>query len=119
MPTGPPYGSKSFRRSSSRRTLGWHAKDIASVVSELQNLGVEFIRVEGFAQDELGIVTFPGGAQVAWFKDPDGHAFARRIYLKYRSRSFAHPAVCYKEGNLFSRFISFFRSIRPCYDASS
>src|SRR5262245_26718818 len=54
-------------------SIGWHVTDIASVVTKLKDLGVEFVRVEGFGQDDLGIVTFPGGAKVAWFKDPDGN----------------------------------------------
>lgn len=60
--------------------LGWHVTDIASVVTSLKERGVEFIRVEGFGQDELGIVTFPGGAKVAWFKDPDGNTLSLDEY---------------------------------------
>ena len=60
--------------------LGWHVRDIAAVVRELTERGVEFIRVDGFGQDELGIVTFPGGAKVAWFKDPDGNTLSLDEY---------------------------------------
>jgi catechol 2,3-dioxygenase-like lactoylglutathione lyase family enzyme len=56
--------------------IGWHVSDIASVVLGLRDRGVEFIFFDGFAQDELGIVTFPGGASVAWFKDPDGNTLS-------------------------------------------
>jgi len=56
--------------------IGWHVSDIASVVLRLRDRGVEFIFFDGFAQDELGIVTFPGGASVAWFKDPDGNTLS-------------------------------------------
>ena len=56
--------------------LGWHVKGIESVISKLKARGVEFIRVEGFGQNELGVVTFPGGAKVAWFKDPDGNTLS-------------------------------------------
>lgn len=56
--------------------IGWHVTDISSVVSELKKRGVDFILIEGFGQDELGIVTFPGGAKVAWFKDPDGNTLS-------------------------------------------
>jgi len=56
--------------------LGWHVTGIESVVSQLKDRGVEFILVEGFGQNELGIVTFPGGAKVAWFKDPDGNTLS-------------------------------------------
>jgi catechol 2,3-dioxygenase-like lactoylglutathione lyase family enzyme len=52
--------------------LGWEVKDIAAAVRDLQNAGVAFERYD-FPQDELGIWTAPGGAKVAWFKDPDGN----------------------------------------------
>ena len=35
-----------------------------------------FDRFEGVEQDELGIWRSPGGAQVAWFKDPDGNTLS-------------------------------------------
>jgi len=56
--------------------LGWHVTDIAAAIMELRSRGVEFLFFEGFGQDELGIVTFPGGAKVAWFKDPDGNTLS-------------------------------------------
>ena len=56
--------------------IGWHVSDIASVVSGLKERGAEFIFFDGFGQDEQGIVTFPGGAKVAWFKDPDGNTLS-------------------------------------------
>jgi len=56
--------------------IGWQVSDIASVVLRLRDRGVKFIFFDGFAQDELGIVTFPGGASVAWFKDPDGNTLS-------------------------------------------
>jgi catechol 2,3-dioxygenase-like lactoylglutathione lyase family enzyme len=56
--------------------IGWHVTDIARVIAELKKRGVEFLYFEGFGQDDLGIVTFPGGAKVAWFKDPDGNTLS-------------------------------------------
>jgi hypothetical protein len=38
--------------------------------------GREFLRFHGMTQDELGIWTSPGGAKVAWFKDPDGNVLS-------------------------------------------
>jgi catechol 2,3-dioxygenase-like lactoylglutathione lyase family enzyme len=52
--------------------LGWKVPDIASSVKELEAAGVKFERYMP-SQDELGIWTAPGGAKVAWFKDPDGN----------------------------------------------
>jgi catechol 2,3-dioxygenase-like lactoylglutathione lyase family enzyme len=54
-------------------TLGWHVDDIEATVSELSGRGVGFETYEGFGQDARGIMTFPNGARVAWFKDPDGN----------------------------------------------
>lgn len=56
--------------------LGWKVPDIAAAVKELQRAGVIFEHYEGFGQDELGIWTAPGGAKVAWFKDPDGNTLS-------------------------------------------
>ena len=56
--------------------LGWHVTNIESVIAALKDRGVEFLMFEGFGQNELGIVTFPGGAKVAWFKDPDGNTLS-------------------------------------------
>lgn len=51
--------------------LGWHVVDMARTVESLRASGVSFLRYPYFAQDEAGVWTAPGGAKVAWFKDPD------------------------------------------------
>ena len=54
--------------------LGWEVKDISAKAKELASAGVKFERFEAFMkQDKLGIWDAPGGARVAWFKDPDGN----------------------------------------------
>lgn len=53
--------------------LGWEVSDIAAKVNELSSAGVQFERYSFPGQDDLGIWTAPGGARVAWFKDPDGN----------------------------------------------
>jgi catechol 2,3-dioxygenase-like lactoylglutathione lyase family enzyme len=53
--------------------LGWNVPDIAEAVKELADAGVGFERYPPMKQDELGIWTAPGGAKIAWFKDPDGN----------------------------------------------
>ncbi len=54
--------------------LGWEVTDIVAKAKELASAGVKFERFEAFMkQDELGIWDAPGGARVAWFKDPDGN----------------------------------------------
>jgi catechol 2,3-dioxygenase-like lactoylglutathione lyase family enzyme len=54
-------------------TLGWNVEDIRATRERLVEAGFEFERFENLAQDKDGIVEFPGGAKVAWFKDPDGN----------------------------------------------
>jgi catechol 2,3-dioxygenase-like lactoylglutathione lyase family enzyme len=56
--------------------LGWEVKDISAAVSELSASGVRFEHYEFLKPDAQGIVTFPGGDQVAWFKDPDGNVLS-------------------------------------------
>jgi catechol 2,3-dioxygenase-like lactoylglutathione lyase family enzyme len=51
--------------------LGFQVSDVKATVEALRQEGVAFNRYPGFGQDELGILTLPGGLQqVAWFKDP-------------------------------------------------
>ncbi len=56
--------------------LGWESRDIRADVSRLSDRGVTFEVYPNMGQDELGIATFPGGDQVAWFKDPDGNTLS-------------------------------------------
>ena len=55
--------------------FGFLVADVTAVVRGLAAKGVAFIRYEflGDAQDADGIWNGPNGAQVAWFKDPDGN----------------------------------------------
>jgi catechol 2,3-dioxygenase-like lactoylglutathione lyase family enzyme len=56
--------------------LGWEVTDIASSVLALRDRGVHFEKYDFFTQDALGVWTAPGGACVAWFKDPDGNVLS-------------------------------------------
>lgn len=56
--------------------LGWTVADIAATARDLAGRGIDFERFEGVEQDELGIWSAPGGASVAWFKDPDGNTLS-------------------------------------------
>ena len=53
--------------------LGWKVENLTAKMDELSEKGITFERFEGLQQDEHGICTFPGGAKVVWFKDPDGN----------------------------------------------
>jgi catechol 2,3-dioxygenase-like lactoylglutathione lyase family enzyme len=54
--------------------LGWVVPDIQIAIAALTARGVQFERFPAFmAQDEHGVWSSPSGAQVAWFKDPDGN----------------------------------------------
>lgn len=56
--------------------LGWMVPDIRYAVQELSQRSVVFQRFEGVEQDEQGIWSAPGGAKVAWFRDPDGNTLS-------------------------------------------
>jgi catechol 2,3-dioxygenase-like lactoylglutathione lyase family enzyme len=56
--------------------LGWHVRDIVQTAKQLQQAHVALERYPGMQQDELGIWNSPSGAQVAWFKDPDGNTLS-------------------------------------------
>lgn len=56
--------------------LGWNVADIEASIRELTSRGVVFEHIEGVEQDELGVWRSPGGARVAWFKDPDGQTLS-------------------------------------------
>ena len=53
--------------------LGWRVDDIRATIRGLTEQDVVFERYEFLPQDEDGVWSVPGGAQVAWFKDPDGN----------------------------------------------
>ena len=59
-----------------RTVLGWRVNDIDESVRALTAAGVVFNRYGFMQQDELGIWNSPGGARVAWFKDPDGNVLS-------------------------------------------
>ncbi len=60
--------------------LGWHVADITVAVEDLVANGVGFEHYDFMHPDQLGIVTFPGGARVAWFRDPDGNLLSLDQY---------------------------------------
>ena len=63
--TPPPY-----------TVLGWDVADIHASVRELSGRGVRCERYEWLKQDDAGVWTAPSGAQIAWFKDPDGNTLS-------------------------------------------
>ena len=57
--------------------LGFKVPDVAAVVKDLREKGVTFNIYKAFPQNELGILTLPGGlVHVAWFQDPDGNVLS-------------------------------------------
>jgi hypothetical protein len=48
-------------------------EDIGETARGLAAKGVSFERFPGLEQDDLGVWASPGGARVAWFKDPDAN----------------------------------------------
>ena len=53
--------------------LGWNIPDIGATLRGLVERGITFERFGFLEQDSDGVWTAPGGAKVAWFKDPDGN----------------------------------------------
>jgi predicted enzyme related to lactoylglutathione lyase len=56
--------------------LGWAVTDIQKTVRQLSKAGVKFMRFDGLEQDADGIWQSPGGARVAWFRDPDDNTLS-------------------------------------------
>jgi catechol 2,3-dioxygenase-like lactoylglutathione lyase family enzyme len=56
--------------------LGWDVSDLDTTIHGLVARGVAFVRYDGMEQDGLGAWTAPGGARVAWFRDPDGNTLS-------------------------------------------
>jgi catechol 2,3-dioxygenase-like lactoylglutathione lyase family enzyme len=57
--------------------LGFHVPDVEVTVKALREKGITFNAYPGFSQNELGILTLPGGgSHVAWFNDPDGNVLS-------------------------------------------
>ena len=53
--------------------MGFAVDDVAATIASLRARGVVFERFPGFPHAENGTVISPGGAKVAWFRDPDGN----------------------------------------------
>jgi predicted enzyme related to lactoylglutathione lyase len=60
--------------------LGWHVDDIEAAKADLESRGVEFEQYPWMPPESNGIMEFPGGARVAWFKDPDGNVLSLDQY---------------------------------------
>lgn len=56
--------------------LGWSVRDIRATVQSLAAAGVQLERYDGVPHDPQGIWATPGGALVAWFRDPDGNTLS-------------------------------------------
>jgi catechol 2,3-dioxygenase-like lactoylglutathione lyase family enzyme len=56
--------------------LGWEVVGIEAVVDWLIERGVEMEKYAWVQDKKRGIWDAPGGAKVAWFKDPDGNVLS-------------------------------------------
>jgi len=64
-------------RPQSFTVLGWSVKDIEAAVKQLTGRGVVFQRYPGMNDaDPHAIWNAPGGARIAWFRDPDGNVLS-------------------------------------------
>jgi catechol 2,3-dioxygenase-like lactoylglutathione lyase family enzyme len=53
--------------------FGWQVDDLDGTMAALAERGIEFLRYDGFGQDEAGVWTAPSGTRIAWFEDPEGN----------------------------------------------
>lgn len=74
-------------RPQSFTALGWQVPGIRKSVSGLAKKGVVFERYDFLEQDELGVWRAPSGAQIAWFKDPDGNLLSLTEMNARRSKA--------------------------------
>ncbi len=56
--------------------LGWQVTDAIAFAHQLTAAGIQIERFPGLEQDEHGLWHAPGGAKIAWFKDPDGNVLS-------------------------------------------
>jgi catechol 2,3-dioxygenase-like lactoylglutathione lyase family enzyme len=56
--------------------FGWEVDDIDASITELSGKGIDFLRYGFFEQQPNGVWLAPGGAAIAWFKDPDGNTLS-------------------------------------------
>jgi catechol 2,3-dioxygenase-like lactoylglutathione lyase family enzyme len=72
------YLSPEHAGKSTATLASWYVDDVERVVDELTSKGIAFERYdEGpTPTDEKGIATFEGGAEVAYFRDPDGNTLS-------------------------------------------
>lgn len=57
--------------------LGWAVQDLRVAMRELSAKGVKFHVFEGYGQDADGVwQATGGGAQIAWFSDPEGNGLS-------------------------------------------
>lgn len=54
-------------------SLGWQVASAAATVEGLRARGLVFERYPFLQQDAHDVWDAPGGARIAWFKDPDGN----------------------------------------------
>ena len=61
-------------------SLGWHVENIETSINDLRAKGVVFEQYPWMPEGSNGIMTFPNGAKVAWFKDPDSNLLSLDQY---------------------------------------
>lgn len=58
---------------SAHTVLGFAVTNLSATVKWLIERGVGFERFAGLPHDSAGLLRTPDGAQVVWFRDPDGN----------------------------------------------
>ncbi len=60
----------------SHTVLGWEVINIHEKMNKLSKKGIVYEKFPQISQDVKGIWSAPSGAQIEWFKDPDGNTLS-------------------------------------------
>lgn len=69
---------------SEHTVVGFSVPELAAAMELLSARGVEWVRFPGLPHDASGALTTPGGARVAWMRDPDGNLLSIVQYASVR-----------------------------------
>src|SRR5262245_16146538 len=58
---------------SEHTVLGFEVRDLSATMEVLSARGAQWVRFPGFPHNPSGVLVTPGGARVAWMRDPDGN----------------------------------------------
>ena len=88
--------------------FGLAVRDIGASVASLSAKKVVFERYGFLNQTENGVMVFPNGDKVAWFKDPDGNLLSLTQFPSGKHEDFHHcqmPVRCIRSADVIDHFL--------------